>query len=316
MQFSLYINQVKALEWGLNAQQAVLFAFVYELSSWADAIEVDGFVYHRISKGKILRELPLLTDKPDTAYRLLRQLQSAGVLVLGSAHGGMVVALTEAGRAWNKADEESLSLFSPRAPSPRSRAASRKTAKATQLNDGAHDENVDLLPSPDVDALPVSVDNPVDKPRKKIRGSEKNPRSDGKKSEPTSEKNPTYQYTSNQITKSCYQSGPSSVDKTGVGCRKRFELFCKAYPREVNSLAWDAFNAIRPDDKLVDWMLRAIGEQRIAQKWHRENGRFTPRPERWLKERRWLRSPGARVDQHGEGGEANGSEINPAEDAA
>jgi len=29
MQYTVTINQVKALEWGLNSQQALLFAFVY-----------------------------------------------------------------------------------------------------------------------------------------------------------------------------------------------------------------------------------------------------------------------------------------------
>ena len=72
MQYTVTINQVKAREWGLNSQQALLFAFVYESPSWANPIKTDTGIYFALSKSKIVEELPLLTDKPDTAYRLLK----------------------------------------------------------------------------------------------------------------------------------------------------------------------------------------------------------------------------------------------------
>ncbi|MFT0137376.1 hypothetical protein ACEK07_04940 [Alcanivoracaceae bacterium MT1] len=42
MQFSLLINQEWALAWGLNAQQTMLFAFLYEVPSWTKTAERDG----------------------------------------------------------------------------------------------------------------------------------------------------------------------------------------------------------------------------------------------------------------------------------
>lgn len=102
MQFTITMNQVKALEWGLNAQQALLFAFVYECPSWAKPVRTEGGIFYALSKAKILEELPLLTDKPDTAYRLLKQLEVAGVIELSHTAGITLVRLTDKGREWNR----------------------------------------------------------------------------------------------------------------------------------------------------------------------------------------------------------------------
>lgn len=102
MQFNVNINQAKALEWELNAQQAMLFAFVYECPSWANPVTTDSGVYFALSKSKIVEELPLLTDKPDTAYRLLKALEGKGVIELSSTNSITLVRLTEKGKAWNK----------------------------------------------------------------------------------------------------------------------------------------------------------------------------------------------------------------------
>ena len=102
MQYTIVINQVKACEWGLNIQQAALFSFVYGCPSWC-RVEVtkNGEIYHALSKGKIIDELPLLTDKTDTAWRMLRKLQAIGVIELSSTNKITLVRLTEKGKTWN-----------------------------------------------------------------------------------------------------------------------------------------------------------------------------------------------------------------------
>jgi len=102
MQFTIHINQSLSVEWGLNAQQALLFAFVYECPSWAKPVKTDSGIYFALSKAKIVEELPLLTDKPDTAYRLLRALNAAGLIELSSTSSITLVRLTEKGKAWNR----------------------------------------------------------------------------------------------------------------------------------------------------------------------------------------------------------------------
>jgi DNA-binding PadR family transcriptional regulator len=101
MQYTLSINQTKALEWGLNAQQALLFSFVYECPSWCKAVTKDDTVFYALSKQKIVDELPLLTDKIDTAYRLLKQLAAKGMIELSHTSSITLVRLTDIGKTWN-----------------------------------------------------------------------------------------------------------------------------------------------------------------------------------------------------------------------
>ena len=102
MQYTVTINQAKALEWGLNSQQALLFAFVYECPSWANPIKTDTGIYFALSKSKIVDELPLLTDKPDTAYRLLKALRDAGLIELSSTSSITLIRLTAKAKEWNR----------------------------------------------------------------------------------------------------------------------------------------------------------------------------------------------------------------------
>lgn len=97
MQCTISINQAEALEWGINSQQAILLAFIREISR--------SHSNRTISLGKhdIVRELPLLTDKPDTAYRLLKQLESAGILELENQPATTVVRFTD--KYWREAKE-------------------------------------------------------------------------------------------------------------------------------------------------------------------------------------------------------------------
>jgi len=104
MQFIVTVNQVKALEWGLNAQQALLFSFIYNVPSWAKPAVVEGKTYYMLSKEKITAELPLLTDKPDTAYRMLKALELVEIIELSSTPKITLVRLTEKGRTWNTSE--------------------------------------------------------------------------------------------------------------------------------------------------------------------------------------------------------------------
>ncbi|MEQ7870722.1 DnaT-like ssDNA-binding domain-containing protein [Chromohalobacter salexigens] len=102
MQYLVAINQAKAVEWGLNAQQAMLFAFLHQVPTWADARQIDGHTYFNIGKGKICEELPLLTDKHDTAYRLMKQLAKLDLIVMTSCDNRTYMRLTEKGITWNR----------------------------------------------------------------------------------------------------------------------------------------------------------------------------------------------------------------------
>lgn len=172
MQFTVTINQVKALEWGLNATQAMLFAFIYECPSWCRPTKTEKGIFYALSKAKLIEELPLLTNKLDTAYRLLKQLEAAGVIDLSHTPGITLVRLTEKGQEWNRKIDGSEKYPSP-------------AGEASEKN-------------------PIWVGKKSEAGRKKIREG--------------SEKSPTNQDTSNQVTnQETSQVSPDAAGATSGG---------------------------------------------------------------------------------------------------
>lgn len=106
MRFYTNINNVKANEWGLNIQQAYLFAWFYELPSWADKVILGTETFYFASKNKALAELPLLTDKVDTIYRYYKQIEQHGLVVIKKIDGRDYISLTEKGKTWNGTKSE------------------------------------------------------------------------------------------------------------------------------------------------------------------------------------------------------------------
>jgi DNA-binding transcriptional ArsR family regulator len=102
MQFTIYINQPRATEWGLNLQQATLFAFLYELPSWATCHIIDGVSYYRIAYGKIISELPILSQRKDTIYRHMKALAGLGVIEVQQQGANILVRVTRKGAVWNR----------------------------------------------------------------------------------------------------------------------------------------------------------------------------------------------------------------------
>ena len=106
MRFTILINQQRATEWGLNCQQAILFSFLYGLPSWANEHIKDGQSWYNISKNKICQELPILTDKADTAYRMLKQLEDKGLISVGAFDNKTYVRVTKKGKSWDDTGSE------------------------------------------------------------------------------------------------------------------------------------------------------------------------------------------------------------------
>ncbi|HFH3001661.1 TPA: phage replication protein [Pseudomonas aeruginosa] len=171
MQFTVTINQAKALEWGLNSQQALLFAFVYECPSWARLVQTPAGDFYTLSKAKILEELPLLTDKPDTAYRLLKQIAAAGVIDLSSTATITLVRLTAKGQEWNRKLDGSEKY--PTQVGEKSEVGN--SSEVGEKSDAGRSEK-----------SPTKIGKKSGVGRKKIRSG--------------SEKSPTNQVTSNQVT--------------------------------------------------------------------------------------------------------------------
>ena len=78
MRFSTYINNQKALEWGLNVNQAALLDYLIsihkQIANTYAHWEKMGVILINISYQDICNELPLYYKKTDTAYKALKAL--------------------------------------------------------------------------------------------------------------------------------------------------------------------------------------------------------------------------------------------------
>lgn len=100
MKYSILINQKRALEWELTTSEAVIFSWIYELCSWADSLIYNGETYYHASRAKACEELPLVTDKLDTMYRLYKSLEKKGLISIVILDKKDYIALTEKGKLW------------------------------------------------------------------------------------------------------------------------------------------------------------------------------------------------------------------------
>jgi uncharacterized phage protein (TIGR02220 family) len=101
MLYNTYINNIKALEWKLNANQAALFDLLNQLSSWAEAVTINGDTFYFVSREKIISELPLFYSKADTVYRHFKEFAIKGLIVYLKLNGKNLVKLTQKGKEWN-----------------------------------------------------------------------------------------------------------------------------------------------------------------------------------------------------------------------
>lgn len=114
MKYSSYIDNETALNWGLNVQQAVLFDWIYSLPSWADLMTSgSGKRFYYASKNLACKELPLLTDKPDTVYRYYKQLESKGLIEIQKFGSKDFIHLTKKCASWGRRQESEQSEINP-----------------------------------------------------------------------------------------------------------------------------------------------------------------------------------------------------------
>ena len=67
-----------------------------------------------------------------------------------------------------------------------------------------------------------------------------------------------------------------------------FNQFWTAYPKHIaKQSAVKAFEKLKPDEKLLEAMLKAIARQKESKQWEKDGGVFIPYPATWLNQRRW-----------------------------
>ena len=81
---------------------------------------------------------------------------------------------------------------------------------------------------------------------------------------------------------------PPISPKGGKDCSDLFDQFWTAYPKHIaKQSAVKAFEKLKPDEKLLEAMLKAIARQKESKQWEKDGGAFIPYPATWLNQRRW-----------------------------
>lgn len=105
MQYNINIDMRSVMKWGVNMQQAVVFAYIYTCPSWC-AKDPDDGEWFNISNGKLATELAPLSNKRDTMLRYVTQLVEVGVIERKSIDKKQYLRLTDKGRAWNRQQDK------------------------------------------------------------------------------------------------------------------------------------------------------------------------------------------------------------------
>ena len=67
-----------------------------------------------------------------------------------------------------------------------------------------------------------------------------------------------------------------------------FENFWKSYPKKKEKpKARSVWQKLRPDKKLIQEIMAGLEKYKLSEDWIKENGRFIPYPERFLKNEKW-----------------------------
>jgi hypothetical protein len=101
MKYTISIDQTHSIAWGLSLSEAAMFSFLYSVPAWAEQIFVDNQVWFFASRNKAIDEMPIISDKSDTVYRLYKSLQSKGVIDWKKFGEKDCIRITEKGKQWN-----------------------------------------------------------------------------------------------------------------------------------------------------------------------------------------------------------------------
>ena len=102
MRFSTYLNNVKCMEWKINAQQGVLVDTLFQISEKMETEIVNGEKYYHITKERIIEEIPMFFSEIDTIYRNLKLLHEKNIIKYMKKKKRDYIKITEKGKEWLK----------------------------------------------------------------------------------------------------------------------------------------------------------------------------------------------------------------------
>lgn len=128
MQYTISIDNITSSEWGLNIAESYLFAWLYNVPTWADPVTIAGEVFFFANRYKVVSDLNGF-NKPDTVYRHLKSLEEKGVIQYRKQGKRDCIAITEKGKSWGRTRTPINSeIF------PNSEKNPRKLGKKSEIN--------------------------------------------------------------------------------------------------------------------------------------------------------------------------------------
>ena len=175
MRYTTRINNVRALEWGINMTQAALFDLINECASWASTVTINGVTFYWVSRQLVIEELPLVFRKEDAVYRTLKVLEEKGLVETAKMDGRDYVRITPEGAKWNSHDapetesrENSRDIRGKnRNPRENSRNSSGKNPTDKDINNQPANQGINQFGTPARDPAPREPSPPpLAKPEK------------------------------------------------------------------------------------------------------------------------------------------------------
>lgn len=143
MRYTISIDQTHSIEWNLSLSEAALFSFIYSLPSWAEQIHVNGQTWFFASRNKAIDEMPIITDKADTIYRLYKSLQSKGIIDWQKFGEKDCIMITEKGKNWNSSKTDLGNKSESTRKKIRLKAEKNPTYNSTK-NNNTIDNSIDI----------------------------------------------------------------------------------------------------------------------------------------------------------------------------
>ena len=108
MRLTIYFNQARMIEWGLNPNHAALVCALNQAHTWAEASVIDGKMFFWVSRKRVMDELPGFFTKSDTVYRAFRHLADKGLIEYIKQGDRDMIHLTEKFKKWNVAPRSEI----------------------------------------------------------------------------------------------------------------------------------------------------------------------------------------------------------------
>jgi hypothetical protein len=87
MKYTITFDQTFALQHGLNMKEAAVYDYLLRIPSWSDCTQINSFSYYFASRTKVIKDMPIISNKPDTVYRLYKNLEAKNLIYTTKIEG-------------------------------------------------------------------------------------------------------------------------------------------------------------------------------------------------------------------------------------